>query len=260
MEKKVREFRAARNWPQTDTAENLTAELIAEIEELREDIRDFGIPARPRSPKAALEEGELLRVIRRRAELMSHVADIGIYTLALCDHLDIDLQHAVERKMADLEDKYPTPLRVTEGILRGPGGCYEAGSLPLEHLLELWGDYDICDWQAVACHLSGWQKDEIFQRWHWSAIIGIARNLGSSFDRRRDALRIIDSNIPAAIEELLTYEDPGLHGLSRGEVIKGVEILRANLENTAEATGDSRSRLRWIEIKYDLPVSSAAEG
>ena len=188
LRQEILAFREARNWPATDTLENLTAALAVEAGELSEQITN----------PTTLEKKQ-----RLSRNMGLAVADVAIYLTALCKHLNIDLEQAIRDKMKILDMKYPTELGRSVMSLQCDG-AYVANSLPVEHLLKLWGDYDIVDWNEVAQKLGELHKKEIFESWHWGAICDISRNL-ECYDRR-NILRVIESGIPPALEELLTYD------------------------------------------------------
>ena len=181
-------FRQARNWPATDTLENLTAALAEEAGELSEYIDT------PDSPVGRKKQNR---------EVGLAAADVAIYLIALCEHLDINLEQAVRSKMGLLDEKYPTEIDRSKLILMRDGP-FASGYIPIEHLLELWGDYDIVDWNEVAEDLGYLEKEIIFERWHWDAIVTISRNL-ERWDRH-GIRRVIESGISDAMAELLTYE------------------------------------------------------
>ena len=188
LRQEVLTFRKARNWPATDTLENLTAALADEAGELSEYI------AEPTTP----EERQKLN-----HDIGLAAADVAIYLTALCEHRNIDLEQAIRDKMKILGTKYPTGLdRSALSLWRY--GAYAANNLPIEHLLELWGDYDIADWNEVAQKVGELHKKVIFESWHWGAICDISRNL-DCYDRKNIS-RVIESGIPPALEELLTYD------------------------------------------------------
>ena len=140
--REVLAFRQARNWPATDTLENLTAALAEEAGELSEYIDA------PDSPVGRQ---------KRNREVGLAAADVAIYLIALCEHLDINLEQAIRSKMELLDEKYPTEIGRSKLILMHDG-AYAAGGLPIEHLLELWGDYEIVDWNEERKILASLKK------------------------------------------------------------------------------------------------------
>ena len=98
MESLTREicaFRDARDWRQFHNPKELAVAITAEAGEL---LQHFVW----QSPEQSEQ-----RVIDRRAELESEMADVAILLLELADNCGINLADAIRAKLARNEDRYP---------------------------------------------------------------------------------------------------------------------------------------------------------
>ncbi len=95
LKEELRIFADKRDWKQFHSPKNLSMALIVEAAELVEHFQwlsqDQSMKLSPNKQTAVSEE----------------LADILIYLVRLADRLDIDLQHAVARKIKINELKYP---------------------------------------------------------------------------------------------------------------------------------------------------------
>lgn len=100
LKSKLRAFAQERDWDQFHSPKNLAMALAGEAGEL---LEHFQWLTEEQSRTLAADAG-------KRAKVSEEVADIAIYVVRLCDKLDIDLESAVERKMAANAAKYPVAL------------------------------------------------------------------------------------------------------------------------------------------------------
>ena len=99
-QERLRDFAAARDWEQFHSPKNLVMALGAEVGELA-DL--FQWKTEEQSRQLVADSADMARV-------REEVADVMIYLLRLADALKIDLQHAVDAKVALNEEKYPVQL------------------------------------------------------------------------------------------------------------------------------------------------------
>lgn len=92
---RLRAFAAERDWQQYHSPKNLSMALIAEAAELVEHFQWLTEEQSGALPPDKLAEVEL------------ELADIQIYLVELADRLRVDLQSAVDRKLAINAQKYP---------------------------------------------------------------------------------------------------------------------------------------------------------
>jgi NTP pyrophosphatase (non-canonical NTP hydrolase) len=95
LKTRLREFAVARDWEQFHSPKNLAMALIVEAAELVENFQWL-----TEEQSAALAPGKL-------AEVEQELADIQIYLIRLADRLNIDLEQAVDAKIALNERRYP---------------------------------------------------------------------------------------------------------------------------------------------------------
>ena len=95
LKKSMRSFVEERDWQQFHTPKNLSMALAVEAAELMEHFMWID------SSKAEKQ----LEINRDMVE--QEVADVASYLLSLCDHYNIDLTKAFERKKKLNEQKYP---------------------------------------------------------------------------------------------------------------------------------------------------------
>jgi dCTP diphosphatase len=95
LKTRLREFAQARDWEQFHSPKNLAMALIVEAAELVEHFQWL-----TEEQSAALPPDRL-------AEVEQELADIQIYLIRLADRLNIDLEQAVDAKIALNERRYP---------------------------------------------------------------------------------------------------------------------------------------------------------
>jgi NTP pyrophosphatase (non-canonical NTP hydrolase) len=92
---RLRDFAAARDWDQFHSPKNLAMALIVEAAELVEHFQWLTEAQSQTLPPDKL------------AEVEQEIADIQIYLIRLADKLGIDMEQAVNAKIALNEKKYP---------------------------------------------------------------------------------------------------------------------------------------------------------
>ena len=95
LKTRLREFAVVRDWEQFHSPKNLAMALIVEAAELVEHFQWL-----TEEQSAALPPDKL-------AEVEQEIADIQIYLIRLADRLNIDLERAVDAKIAVNEQRYP---------------------------------------------------------------------------------------------------------------------------------------------------------
>lgn len=93
--RRLREFSAARDWDQFHSPKNLAMALIVEAAEL---VEHFQWLTEAQSASLSAD---------KRAAVAEEAADILIFLIRLADKLDVDLDAAVEAKLALNEHRYP---------------------------------------------------------------------------------------------------------------------------------------------------------
>src|SRR5689334_15898564 len=91
----IRAFRDAREWRQFHNPKEMAVALTAEAGEL---LQHFVWQSPEQSDR---------RVIERRDEIKSELADVGILLFELADNCGIDLGAAIRAKLAHNEERYP---------------------------------------------------------------------------------------------------------------------------------------------------------
>lgn len=109
MVSQLRQFNADRDWGQFHDPKNLAMLLASEAGELTALLRWV-----PNSEADAFVRSE-----EHRAEVEAEVADVAIALLLFCDRAGLDLERAVEAKMARNAEKYPAAA--SRGHARRPG-------------------------------------------------------------------------------------------------------------------------------------------
>jgi len=94
---RLREFVAERAWGEFHNPKNLALALAGEVGELCAEFQWL-------TPEEATSEE---MTADRKAATAAEIADVLIYTVQLADRLDIDLNHAVEKKIAGNARRYP---------------------------------------------------------------------------------------------------------------------------------------------------------
>ncbi|HEY1043538.1 MAG TPA: nucleotide pyrophosphohydrolase [Telluria sp.] len=91
----VRAFVAERDWDQFHTPKNLSAALSVEAAELLEHFQ-------------WLQSGERVELSDAKLQQVRHeLADVLFYLIRIADRLDVDLDAAMQEKMALNREKYP---------------------------------------------------------------------------------------------------------------------------------------------------------
>jgi NTP pyrophosphatase (non-canonical NTP hydrolase) len=91
----IRAFRDARDWMQFHNPKELAVAITAEAGEL---LQHFVWQDARQSER---------RVVERRAEIESEIADVAILLFELADNLDLSLAEAMRAKLARNELRYP---------------------------------------------------------------------------------------------------------------------------------------------------------
>lgn len=91
----IRAFRDARQWRQFHNPKELAVAITAEAGEL---LQHFVWQSPEQSNR---------RVVERRAEIESEIADVAILLFELADNSGIDLAAAMRAKLARNEERYP---------------------------------------------------------------------------------------------------------------------------------------------------------
>lgn len=100
LQAKLAKFASERDWDQFHSPKNLSMALSVEVAELVE-LFQWLTP----------EEAELANLSPEQITAISEeIADVLIYTIRLCDKLQINVDDALARKMEKNAEKYPVPL------------------------------------------------------------------------------------------------------------------------------------------------------
>ena len=99
IKKLIQDFSDARGWRKGENAKNLAMALTVEAAELAE---IFMFLHSDDTDSVRNNEGEY-------QHLQEELADVFWYICRLCEHYDIDLANAVEKKAAKNAVKYPVP-------------------------------------------------------------------------------------------------------------------------------------------------------
>jgi len=91
----IRAFRDARDWKQFHNPKELAVAITAEAGEL---LQHFVWQSHAQSDQ---------RVVDRRDEIESEIADVAILLFELADNCGIDLASAIRAKLARNEERYP---------------------------------------------------------------------------------------------------------------------------------------------------------
>jgi dCTP diphosphatase len=95
IKRRLRDFAAERDWEQFHSPKNLSMALIVEAGELVEHFQWL-----KQDESLALSPDKL-------KEVEQEIADIQIYLVRLADKLGVDIEQAVDEKIAINEQKYP---------------------------------------------------------------------------------------------------------------------------------------------------------
>lgn len=91
ISQKIQQFRAARHWTDSDTERNLAISISLEAAELLE-IYQW---------QDSVEDEQTLEHVKEE------VADVLIYALSFCQHLNLDPQQIIEDKLIKNAVRYP---------------------------------------------------------------------------------------------------------------------------------------------------------
>jgi len=91
----IRAFRDARDWKQFHNSKELAVAIMAEAGEL---LQHFVWQNSEQSDR---------RIVERKAEVESEIADVAILLFELADHCGTDLAAAMRLKLAQNEIRYP---------------------------------------------------------------------------------------------------------------------------------------------------------
>lgn len=99
LQRRLREFAAARQWQPYQTPKNLAMAMVVEAAELVE-IFQWLTP----------EESEAIAADpARHQHLGEEIADVLLYLVQIADHSGVDIAEAVEKKLAKNAQKHPVP-------------------------------------------------------------------------------------------------------------------------------------------------------
>lgn len=99
LQRRLRAFAAARRWEPYQTPKNLAMAMVVEAAELVE-IFQWLTPE---------ESVAIAADAQRHQHLGEEIADVLLYLLQIADHSGVDIEQAVERKLAKNALKYPPP-------------------------------------------------------------------------------------------------------------------------------------------------------
>jgi NTP pyrophosphatase (non-canonical NTP hydrolase) len=97
LQRRLRNFAAARDWQPFHTPKNLAMALMVEAAELQELFQWL-------TPE---ESRQIAADPQRKEALADELADVLLYLLQLADHTGVDLHEAVERKLVKNALKHP---------------------------------------------------------------------------------------------------------------------------------------------------------
>ena len=98
LQRRLREFAAARDWQPYQTPKNLAMAMVVEAAELVE-IFQWLTPE---------ESAALRNDAARQTHVGEEIADVMLYLLQIADQTGVDVSAAVERKLALNALKYPS--------------------------------------------------------------------------------------------------------------------------------------------------------
>lgn len=99
LQRRLRDFAAQRHWQPYQTPKNLAMAMVVEAAELVE-IFQWLTPE---------ESQAIAGDAARHQHLGEEIADVMLYLLQIADHSGVDIEQAVERKLALNAQKYPAP-------------------------------------------------------------------------------------------------------------------------------------------------------
>lgn len=97
LRERIAAFVAARDWGQFHAPKNLAMAVACEAAELME----------PYLWVEAEASRQLSADPQRKGLIEAEIADVAICLLNLCNVVEVDLAHAVERKLVEADAKYP---------------------------------------------------------------------------------------------------------------------------------------------------------
>ena len=97
LQRRLRDFAAARNWQHSHTPKNLAMALMVETAELLELFQWL----------TTAESHTLTKADADRERVSDEIADVLVYLLQLADHTGVDVEQAVERKLRKNAEKHP---------------------------------------------------------------------------------------------------------------------------------------------------------
>ncbi len=99
LQRRLRDFAAQRNWEPYQTPKNLAMAMVVEAAELVEIFQWLT----PEESQAIAQDPA------RHQHLGEEIADVMLYLLQIADHSGVDIEQALERKLAMNARKYPAP-------------------------------------------------------------------------------------------------------------------------------------------------------
>ncbi len=99
LQRRLRDFAALRNWEPYQTPKNLAMAMVVEAAELVEIFQWLT----PEESQAIAQDPA------RHQHLGEEIADVMLYLLQIADHSGVDIEQALERKLAMNARKYPAP-------------------------------------------------------------------------------------------------------------------------------------------------------
>ncbi|MBA4343103.1 MAG: nucleotide pyrophosphohydrolase [Methylibium sp.] len=99
LQRRLRDFAAQRNWEPYQTPKNLAMAMVVEAAELVEIFQWL-------TPEESLA---IAQDPARHQHLGEEIADVMLYLLQIADHSGVDIEKALERKLAMNARKYPAP-------------------------------------------------------------------------------------------------------------------------------------------------------
>lgn len=99
LQRRLRDFAAQRNWEPYQTPKNLAMAMVVEAAELVEIFQWLT----PEESQAIAQDPA------RHQHLGEEIADVLLYLLQIADHSGVDIEQALERKLAMNARKYPAP-------------------------------------------------------------------------------------------------------------------------------------------------------
>ena len=99
LQRRLRDFAAQRNWEPYQTPKNLAMAMVVKAAELVEIFQWLT----PEESQAIAQDPA------RHQHLGEEIADVLLYLLQIADHSGVDIEQALERKLAMNARKYPAP-------------------------------------------------------------------------------------------------------------------------------------------------------